>query len=146
MVKSLNLQADLRREAHLDDLVSFAFERYYRSGSLIGTPDKCLRTVERVRDAGVDEVACFIDFGVDAAAVLDSLPQLDALKKAAERAAAHAPSGDTREATRRLLSEHVRQKLSAEMAPSAFLLLDALPRHADGTVNRDALAARSDVS
>ena len=53
---------------------------------------------------------------------------------------------DTREATRRLLSEHVREKLSAEMEPSAFLLLDALPRNADGTVNRDALAARSDVS
>jgi natural product biosynthesis luciferase-like monooxygenase protein len=146
MVRSLDLQPDLRRDEHLDDLVSFAFERYYRSGSLIGTPEKCLRTVERVRAAGVDEVACFVDFGVDADAVLDALPHLNALKEASDRAAGGAPSGDAREAVPRLLSEHVREQLSEEMSPSSFRLLDALPRDADGAVNREALAARGDFN
>ena len=34
---------------------------------MFGTPQTCLATVDRLGDLGVDEIACLIDFGVDAA-------------------------------------------------------------------------------
>ena len=64
-------------------LLDFAFDRYFRTGGLFGTPADCLDMVERVRAAGVDEIGCLIDFGVPAAQVLDHLPQLDALRRMA---------------------------------------------------------------
>lgn len=67
-------------DKHLDDLAAFAFERYYRTASLIGDQQRCMAMVERLRQAGVDEAACLIDFGVDAGAVLDSLNHLAQLK------------------------------------------------------------------
>jgi natural product biosynthesis luciferase-like monooxygenase protein len=83
MVAGLNLKTELSGNEYLDDLVSFAFERYYQTASLIGTHDKCLQMIERFRAIGVDEVACFIDFGVDTEAALSSLPHLNAVKHAA---------------------------------------------------------------
>ena len=49
-----------------------AFERYFGTAGLFGTPESCLATVDRLRGLGVDEIACLIDFGVDDDAVLDA--------------------------------------------------------------------------
>ena len=70
-------------EKHLDNLAAFAFERYYRTASLIGDPRHCLGMVERLAEADVDEAACLIDFGVAADAVLESLNYLAELKEMA---------------------------------------------------------------
>lgn len=56
-----------------------AFENYFQSSTLMGTPGKCARLIERLAAKGVDETACLIDFGVDADAVLASLVQLNEL-------------------------------------------------------------------
>ncbi len=79
MTKSLNLKVSIEPE-YIDDLVEFAFERYYQTASLIGTPEKCLDIIARLKQIGVDEVACFIDFGIDTASVLDSLQHLVRLR------------------------------------------------------------------
>jgi natural product biosynthesis luciferase-like monooxygenase protein len=63
-----------------EDALSFAFERYYRSSALFGTPETCLPTVEALQSVGVNEIACLIDFGVDVPSVLDSLAPLTRLK------------------------------------------------------------------
>ena len=65
------------------DALEFSFERYYATSSLLGTLDKCLETTDRLRAIGVDEVACLIDFGVDADTVLAALPLLDELRELA---------------------------------------------------------------
>ena len=52
----------------------------------------CAAVVERLREIGVDEIGCFVDFGVDTDAVLASLPALDRLR--ARYAAAPEPSAD----------------------------------------------------
>jgi len=82
--QSLNLQVDLGKEEnpekYRDQLAAFAFERYYRTSSLIGTPGSCMKMVERLKSIGVDEVACLIDFGVDVDSVLESLAQLVVLR------------------------------------------------------------------
>ena len=83
LIKSQGLGIDFERlsEDDKDYLLSSAYERYVRTSALIGTPDTCAPVVNRLTDIGVDEVACFIDFGVEAEAVLESLPHLDALRE-----------------------------------------------------------------
>ena len=60
----------------MDSLLEFAFERYFETSGLFGSKETCLRTVERLRAAGVDEIACLIDFGVATDTVLAHLPLL----------------------------------------------------------------------
>ncbi len=67
--------------AEMDAILAHAFERYFTTAGLFGTPETCLSTVERMREMGVDEIACLIDFGVDADTVLASLAQLDELRR-----------------------------------------------------------------
>jgi natural product biosynthesis luciferase-like monooxygenase protein len=82
--QSLNLDVDIREhedpEKYRDQMAAFAFERYYRTSSLIGTPSSCMKMVERLKAIGVDEVACLIDFGVDVDSVLASLEHLVVLR------------------------------------------------------------------
>lgn len=58
-------------------LVSYAVERFIASSSLIGTPDSCMEMLHRLEAIGVDEAACFIDFGPDTESVLESLTYLN---------------------------------------------------------------------
>lgn len=81
--ESLNLDVDVRDqdpEKYRDQMAAFAFERYYRTSSLIGTPTSCMKMVERLKAIGVDEVACLIDFGIDVDSVLESLEHLVVLR------------------------------------------------------------------
>jgi natural product biosynthesis luciferase-like monooxygenase protein len=57
-------------------LVEYAFERYFRTSALFGSVDRCVEFVGRLRDAGVDEIACLIDFGVPDPVILGALPWL----------------------------------------------------------------------
>lgn len=63
-----------------DAMLAAAFERYYDSTALLGTPDKCETLIEDLVDIGVDEVACLVDFGVEPDAVLAGLDHLTELK------------------------------------------------------------------
>jgi len=67
----------------MEALLEHAFARYFETSGLFGTPARCLAMIERLRAIGVDEVACLIDFGVDAATVLHHLHHLDALRELA---------------------------------------------------------------
>ena len=83
--QSLNLEININEhddpERYRDQLAAFAFERYYRTSSLIGTPTTCLKMIERLKAIGVDEVACLIDFGIDVDSVLESLEHLVVLRE-----------------------------------------------------------------
>lgn len=68
-------------EADKDDLMSAAFENYFRHSTLLGSPAKCARLVEGLTELGVDEMACLIDFGVETDAVIESLVLLNELKE-----------------------------------------------------------------
>ena len=67
-----------------------AFDRYFDTAGLFGTPQKAAALVEELRGLGVDELACLIDFGVDADVVLDHLPYLKELMELAGPAATEA--------------------------------------------------------
>jgi alkanesulfonate monooxygenase SsuD/methylene tetrahydromethanopterin reductase-like flavin-dependent oxidoreductase (luciferase family) len=63
----------------LEDLLDVTFERYYRTASLMGTPETCEAFVWRLAEIGIDDVACLIDFIDDREAVLGSLRLLGEL-------------------------------------------------------------------
>lgn len=75
-----------RIEAHeippdaMEELLDLTFERYVRDASLVGTVESCAETVARLEEAGVDEIACLVDFVPDAAAVLESLAHVVKLR------------------------------------------------------------------
>ncbi|HXU00093.1 MAG TPA: MupA/Atu3671 family FMN-dependent luciferase-like monooxygenase, partial [Polyangia bacterium] len=75
-----NALDDLTPE-EMDAMMAHAFERYFKTTGLFGTPESCMEMTEKLRAAGVDEIACLIDFGVDAASVLESLEPLNDLRK-----------------------------------------------------------------
>ncbi|HEU0078950.1 MAG TPA: MupA/Atu3671 family FMN-dependent luciferase-like monooxygenase, partial [Longimicrobiaceae bacterium] len=80
--------------ADVEAMLDAAFERFYRTSGLMGTPEACLETVRRVRGAGVDEVACLVDFGVDDDLVLASLDRLRGVMEASRAAPAPPPARD----------------------------------------------------
>jgi natural product biosynthesis luciferase-like monooxygenase protein len=72
--------ADLEPE-ELEVIMEHAFERYFKTAGLFGSPTSCMATIEKLKQFGVDEIACLIDFGVAADEVLASLPYLDELRR-----------------------------------------------------------------
>jgi natural product biosynthesis luciferase-like monooxygenase protein len=99
---SMNLD-DLSPE-DMNALLDHAFERYFHTAGLFGTPDSCVEKVDRLRELGVDEIACLIDFGVDTASVLDNLPQLDELRRRC-----HAPQTGAEEGEDYTIAAQIRR-------------------------------------
>lgn len=85
LAKRRNVDLDLERFSQDDEevLLEHAFERYFNGSSLLGTPESCLRMIERLRAADIDEVACLVDFGVESAAVVAGLAHIDVLRRLA---------------------------------------------------------------
>jgi natural product biosynthesis luciferase-like monooxygenase protein len=65
-------------------LLDHAFERYYETAGLFGTPETAMRMVERCKEIGVDEIGCLIDYGIDSDTVLAHLEHLARLREAAQ--------------------------------------------------------------
>ncbi|MGV9883860.1 MupA/Atu3671 family FMN-dependent luciferase-like monooxygenase [Streptomyces sp. NPDC003006] len=83
LVRTLELPVDLAgmSEADKDALLEFAFNRYFDTGALFGTPETVRPLIQRCAEAGVDELACLVDFGLPGREVLDGLPVLNRLRE-----------------------------------------------------------------
>jgi natural product biosynthesis luciferase-like monooxygenase protein len=68
-------------EEDLDALLEFAFNRYFETSGLFGSPARCERMARELHAIGVDEIACLIDFGVESGRVLDHLPWLARVRR-----------------------------------------------------------------
>lgn len=68
----------------LEDLLDAACERYLQTASLTGTPESCKPLLWELEEAGVDEVACLIDFIADPDLVRGALPWLGELRDSFE--------------------------------------------------------------
>ena len=62
-----------------ENLLAYAFERYFQTTALFGTPSSCLKMVNDLKEIGVDEIACLIDFGLDTDLILSNLDYLNQL-------------------------------------------------------------------
>jgi natural product biosynthesis luciferase-like monooxygenase protein len=70
-------------DEEMNALLEHSFGRYYETSGLFGTPESCLVMVDRLKEIGVDEIACLIDFGVDSDSVLEHLDDLNQLRRLA---------------------------------------------------------------
>ncbi|HEV2378033.1 MAG TPA: MupA/Atu3671 family FMN-dependent luciferase-like monooxygenase [Streptosporangiaceae bacterium] len=110
-------------EEDVEALLDYAFEHYYRNGALMGTAEECAIMAGRLRTAGVDELACLIDFGLPAQQVLDGLPLLAGLRRRFEEPASAAqPSFGVAAQIRRHHVTHL------QCTPSLASILAADPR------------------
>lgn len=65
-------------------LIDAVFEHYFEQSSLLGTPDKCAAVIERVAAAGVNDLACLLDFGLDHETTMGGLRNLAELRRSME--------------------------------------------------------------
>src|SRR2546430_6049226 len=69
-------------EQDLQDYLLFVMDRLISNQRvLFGTPETCREQIELFKAAGVDEIACQMDFGIDINLVLQSMPHLNDLKE-----------------------------------------------------------------
>ena len=82
LAKGMGLNVSLKdfSKDDLDSLLRFGVDGFMQGRSLIGTPDSCRPFVAQLREAGVDEICCLIDFVQDHERVLRALPPLARLK------------------------------------------------------------------
>ncbi|MDH3201711.1 MAG: LLM class flavin-dependent oxidoreductase [Myxococcales bacterium] len=89
-----DVSLDHLTEEEMDALIEHAFERYYETSGLFGTVERCVQMVHRVREAGIDEIACLIDYGVPTADMYPRLPLIAEVMRKANAAASAAPHAD----------------------------------------------------
>jgi len=65
----------------IEYLLDRAFDDYVNGKSLIGSPESCAGVVTELKKMGVDEVGCFLDFGVAPDLVLANLQHILKLKQ-----------------------------------------------------------------
>jgi hypothetical protein len=104
-----------------DALLEFAFERYYETSGLFGTPEQALAMVDQLKAIGVNEIACLIDFGVATDTVLNNLPHLNEVRERANAYLAASladarPAEDARGQAPRLNEKHADYSLAALFA------------------------------
>lgn len=109
----------------MDALVEHAFERYYRSSGLFGTPESCQQQVDGLKGIGVDEIACLIDFGVPSQTVLEHLPYLNQVRELANMPLT-APQEET---IPELLERHEVTHLQCTPSLASMLVADQQARH-----------------
>lgn len=128
LLRSLGQELDTELSADdLEALLAHAFDRYYQTSGLFGTPETCLPMIDRLKLAGVDEVACLIDFGVDAKSVISNLSYLDQLRERSQ-IEPKPEEGDYTLATQ--LTKHDVTHLQCTPSFARLLLLDASTRTA----------------
>jgi alkanesulfonate monooxygenase SsuD/methylene tetrahydromethanopterin reductase-like flavin-dependent oxidoreductase (luciferase family) len=65
----------------MQSLIDTVFEDYFEQSSLLGTPDKCAAVIEKVAGAGVNDLACLLDFGLDHETTMEGLKHLAELRR-----------------------------------------------------------------
>ncbi len=129
-------------------LLDHAFERYYETSGLFGTPQTCVGIVRRLKELEIDELACLVDFGVPSAQALLHLQQLLQLKQAcdAETAAAQEALAADDSTIAALIERHRVTHFQCTPSMASMLLMedrakDALRRLDKMLVGGEALPA-----
>ena len=81
--QTLDEYFDTISDEDLNGLLDFAFERYYTQSGLFGTAERCMEMVDRLKEIGVNEIGCLIDYGMATDKVLEHLPAVNEVRKAA---------------------------------------------------------------
>ncbi|MGW0711225.1 MupA/Atu3671 family FMN-dependent luciferase-like monooxygenase [Streptomyces sp. NPDC002643] len=79
--RNRGVDLDRLNARYLDEFVRAHFQRALDGRSLIGTVEDAHTTIKTVRELGVDEVACLVDFGLRGEQVRRQLPYLAELNE-----------------------------------------------------------------
>ncbi|WP_370161146.1 MupA/Atu3671 family FMN-dependent luciferase-like monooxygenase [Limimaricola soesokkakensis] len=113
-------------------VLDHAFERYFEEQGLFGSVEDGLARIEVLQAAGVDEIACLIDFGIAPARVMEGLPRLAALAQRGRPAVDDAgpPASDRSIAAQ--IRRHGITHLQCTPSMARMLAADAVSRAALG--------------
>jgi len=78
----------------IERVLEMVFERYFQKATLFGTAEECIRRAESFRKAGVNEIACAIDFGVPFESTMRGLQQLDRVRRYFLQSSPNARAGE----------------------------------------------------
>ncbi len=73
---AFELDLGILDESELEEILDFAFERYFNDSGMFGTIEDALARTEQLKRIGVGEVACLIDYGIATDEVLSGLHHL----------------------------------------------------------------------
>ena len=119
----LSSEIDQMKPDDREALINHAFNRYFETSGLLGSPDKCHCLIDRLKEIGVNEVACLIDFGVDVQSVLSSLNLLNTLKNDANSNVSEPDADDS------VVSQIHKHKVThMQCTPSWLQMLAAAPQ------------------
>jgi natural product biosynthesis luciferase-like monooxygenase protein len=76
-----------------ETILDFAFDRYFETSGLFGTPETCLKMLDRCKSADINEIACLLDFGVATEKVMAGLPKLKYVREQTNQLANSADAG-----------------------------------------------------
>jgi iturin family lipopeptide synthetase A len=76
-------QVEIAKE-DMDEILADSYRDYVENKALIGSVESCAAVIEKLTTIGIDELGCFIDFGVDTDAALASLERVSILKQRTE--------------------------------------------------------------
>ncbi|WP_298510750.1 MupA/Atu3671 family FMN-dependent luciferase-like monooxygenase [uncultured Kordia sp.] len=85
LIKPLAEAANLDIENDMDTIINMAFDRYYHSSGLFGTPTSCIHKIKKIKAIGVDEIACLIDYGIEESIVLENLKYVSELNESIQK-------------------------------------------------------------
>ena len=130
---SLDEYFDNMGDDELDSLLDFAFERYFETSGLFGSVAEAAAMIDKCKSYGIDEVACLIDFGVDDQSVLDHLPYLAEVLRAACVPVDRVDSSNTMETHEDYsmgaqISEHKVSHLQCTPSMASLLLADPVSK------------------
>ena len=63
-------------DEEMEAILEFAFQRYFNDSGLFGTVEDAVARTEELKRIGVNEIACLVDYGIEADTVLESLKPL----------------------------------------------------------------------
>ncbi|MCZ6834527.1 MAG: LLM class flavin-dependent oxidoreductase [Planctomycetota bacterium] len=116
----LDIKSLSKEEMH--DLLEFSFERYFETSGLFGTPDSCQDIIDTLKETGIDEIACLIDFGIDSDTVLAHLYHLNKVRKLSIERTASGPARE--DSIGKLILEHGVTHLQCTPSMASMILLD----------------------
>jgi natural product biosynthesis luciferase-like monooxygenase protein len=65
-----------------EEMIDKAFDQYFDTSALMGTPSSCIPLIKRLKTMGVTEVCCLIDFGLAPEEIYKGMTALAELKNA----------------------------------------------------------------
>ncbi|MEM9547322.1 MAG: MupA/Atu3671 family FMN-dependent luciferase-like monooxygenase [Bacteroidota bacterium] len=76
LMKPMADELGIDMDTQLDELIEMAFLKFSKENTLIGSPASCQPMLFNLNRIGVTEVACLVDFGVEAENVMTSLQRV----------------------------------------------------------------------